>query len=57
MEEECLSGQIDIYLPKLSSTDLKLVLLKRGESTEGKSNAISNKRILWRWIQKYGGSN
>ena len=49
---EILSNDIDTYLPKLSKTQLILVLAELGINNERKPGVICNKRKLMRWIQK-----
>lgn len=48
-EEDRLSKQINIYLPKSSNINW----VKSSISTEGKPDVISNKRKLRQWIQQY----
>ena len=49
---EALSNGIDTHLPKLNKNQLISVLTQLGINTEGKPDAIYNKRKLMRWIQK-----
>ena len=49
---EKLLLEIDGCLPKLGTAELILTLTQLGINTEGKSDIISSKRNLIRWIKK-----
>ena len=52
-EAERLSNQADLFLPRLSNTNLILVLSTKGTGTEGEPDVTPNKRNLMGWIQKH----
>ena len=49
---ENLSNDINAYLPKPKKSQLILVLTQLRINNEGNPNAVSNKLIALRWIQK-----
>ena len=50
---EKLLLEIDGCLPKLGTAELILTLTQLGINTEGKSDTISSKRNLIRWIKSH----